>query len=376
MHGAVGIEAFGVLARDHEVDWRAAARRKAATRARRPDIGVEIKAPSHLARWIEPALRDRRIFVVRHWPEDHAVSRLGGRDRRIRTRGALRFQRRKADGRGGEAELELETAISRAQHVKRRAADLRPDAVAFHDQQMDHYSPPAQQTGIRLERNTRRHRSCRAERCHNVPSPACGGGTGRGHTRANLRKIPLPTPPPQAGEGAGRVRLTRSVSHSRKLLRMSAVRWPAAAIRKPRSVCVVTKRTPFLMKAFWRARSRSPPSPAYLPFALAAAITRSMATTIAGSPNAPGLPMLVRRSLQPTCNTSTPSTAAISSTLARPSTVSIMHTTSVAALSAGTLSASGTGRRSNTGYPAETERLPTGANLQASTARCASAALL
>src|SRR5882672_7450799 len=193
MHGAVGIEAFGVLARDHEVDWRAAARRKAATRARRPDIGVEIKAPSHLARWIEPALRD---------------------------------QRRKADGRGGEAELELETAISRAQHVKRRAADLRPDAVAFHDQQMDHYSPPAQQTGIRLERNTRRHRSCRAERCHNVPSPACGGGTGRGHTRANLRKIPLPTPPPQAGEGAGRVRLTRSVSHSRKLLRMSAVRWP------------------------------------------------------------------------------------------------------------------------------------------------------
>ena len=87
----------------------------------------------------------------------------------------MRPQRRKADGRRGEIELELKAAIGRAQHIKRRGADLRTDAVAFHDQQLDHFASS---------------------------------------------------------------------------LRMSAVRWPAAAIRKPRSVCVVTKRTPFLMKAF------------------------------------------------------------------------------------------------------------------------------
>src|SRR4029453_18508920 len=38
--------------------------------------------------------------------------------------------------------------------------------------------------------------------CHIVPSPACGGGTGRGH--AEHIKPPLPNPPPPAGKGAGR----------------------------------------------------------------------------------------------------------------------------------------------------------------------------
>ena len=34
-----------------------------------------------------------------------------------------------------------------------------------------------------------------------APSPACGGGLGRGVTRTNLRVCPLPVPPPQAGRG-------------------------------------------------------------------------------------------------------------------------------------------------------------------------------
>ena len=34
------------------------------------------------------------------------------------------------------------------------------------------------------------------------PSPACGGGTGRGHATRLVHAHPLPNPPPQAGEGA------------------------------------------------------------------------------------------------------------------------------------------------------------------------------
>ena len=37
-----------------------------------------------------------------------------------------------------------------------------------------------------------------------VPSPACGGGLGRGHERRFGPICPLPNPPPQAGEGAHR----------------------------------------------------------------------------------------------------------------------------------------------------------------------------
>ena len=44
-----------------------------------------------------------------------------------------------------------------------------------------------------------------------IPSPACGGGTGRGHTDSVWKITPSrphPNPPPQAGEGAHRVRGT------------------------------------------------------------------------------------------------------------------------------------------------------------------------
>src|SRR5262245_5170689 len=40
---------------------------------------------------------------------------------------------------------------------------------------------------------------------HSDPSPACGGGTGRGHATTFVQAHPLPNPPPQAGEGAHRV---------------------------------------------------------------------------------------------------------------------------------------------------------------------------
>jgi hypothetical protein len=34
-----------------------------------------------------------------------------------------------------------------------------------------------------------------------APSPACGGGVGRGHFETLRAPFPLPVPPPQAGEG-------------------------------------------------------------------------------------------------------------------------------------------------------------------------------
>jgi protein ImuB len=51
-------------------------------------------------------------------------------------------------------------------------------------------------------------------RASSVPSPACGGGTGRGHPTASAEdSCPLPTPLPQAGEGARRVRGAVVPSH-------------------------------------------------------------------------------------------------------------------------------------------------------------------
>jgi tRNA pseudouridine32 synthase/23S rRNA pseudouridine746 synthase len=51
---------------------------------------------------------------------------------------------------------------------------------------------------------TPKHQLDRA-RAAGVPSPACGGGLGRGQARDDPSIHPLPIPPPQAGEGADRV---------------------------------------------------------------------------------------------------------------------------------------------------------------------------
>src|SRR5712691_991143 len=46
-----------------------------------------------------------------------------------------------------------------------------------------------------------------ARRTRSTPSPACGGGLGRGwHIHTSLAACPHPSPPPQAGEGTHRVR--------------------------------------------------------------------------------------------------------------------------------------------------------------------------
>src|SRR4051794_7412315 len=60
-HGTVGIEAFGVLAHDHEIERYAATRRKPAAGAGWSDIGKQVESLAQLTRWIEPALGDRRI---------------------------------------------------------------------------------------------------------------------------------------------------------------------------------------------------------------------------------------------------------------------------------------------------------------------------
>src|SRR5581483_8783156 len=52
-----------------------------------------------------------------------------------------------------------------------------------------------------------------------------------------------------------------------------------------------------------------------MPLARQAAMTRSCAATSSGSSNFPVFPMLAKRSLLPTCSTSTPFTAAMASTL-------------------------------------------------------------
>src|SRR2546422_11071287 len=65
-HGAVGVEALGVLARDDEIDRRSAARRKSAAASRRADIGKQVEPLAQFSRRVEAALRQRRVGVV--WP--------------------------------------------------------------------------------------------------------------------------------------------------------------------------------------------------------------------------------------------------------------------------------------------------------------------
>jgi hypothetical protein len=88
-HRAVGVEALGVLAHDDEVDGGPAARGKTAAAARRTNIGEQVEALAQLAGRVEAALRDRRILVVRHRTEDHAVGALGRFERPLGERLAL-----------------------------------------------------------------------------------------------------------------------------------------------------------------------------------------------------------------------------------------------------------------------------------------------
>ena len=136
-HVAVGVEAFGVFAHDDEVDRLATTRRKTLTRARRADIGVKFENFAQLAGRIAAALRERRIFVVRDRPEHHAVGSLGSIDHRLRQGRALGAQRGQADRRHFEDEPQTEFSVGRAQHGERCRHDLRPDAVAIQNQQID-----------------------------------------------------------------------------------------------------------------------------------------------------------------------------------------------------------------------------------------------
>jgi hypothetical protein len=136
-HGAVGVEAFGVLARDHQVDRRPAARRKAAAALRRTDIGVEIEQLAQAARRIAAALLHRRVGIVVDRPEDHAVGRPRRLDRRIRQRGALRPQRHEPDRDRRERKAELADPVRGSHDLHGGRGDLRPDTVALHDDEPD-----------------------------------------------------------------------------------------------------------------------------------------------------------------------------------------------------------------------------------------------
>jgi hypothetical protein len=106
---------------------------------------------AQLARRIAAALRHRRIFVVRHRAEDRAIRRFGGRERGFRQGRAMRAKRGKPDRHRREGKTKLESSVDRAKDVHRRGGDLRPDAVALHDD------------------NT--HRRRRIMRCHRLSLP-------------------------------------------------------------------------------------------------------------------------------------------------------------------------------------------------------------
>ena len=76
VHGAIGVETLGVLARDHQVhrQCRHACGKPPRLRAR-ADVGVEVEAPTQLPGRIEARpCRDRRVLVVRHRSEDRSPS--------------------------------------------------------------------------------------------------------------------------------------------------------------------------------------------------------------------------------------------------------------------------------------------------------------
>ena len=130
MHGAVGIEAFGVLAHDHEIDVAAAARRQARPRPRRPDVGEQVEPAAQLAGRIEAAFGDRRIFVVRYRPEDDARRLLRLLDHGVGCRGAAGAERGEPDVGGLVGEAELELPVGGVEHLHGGRDDFRTDAVA------------------------------------------------------------------------------------------------------------------------------------------------------------------------------------------------------------------------------------------------------
>ena len=135
MHGAVGIEAFRVLAHDDEIDGRAAAGRESRARPRGADIGVKVEPLAQFAGRIEAALGDGRILIMRDRAEQHSVRGLGYFKDRIRKRRAAGAMRGPADGSGLERELQAIGAIGRPEHGVCRRHDFRPNAVAFQHQQ-------------------------------------------------------------------------------------------------------------------------------------------------------------------------------------------------------------------------------------------------
>ena len=74
---------------------------------------------------------------MRHRPEQHAVGCLGLLQHRRRERRAFALVRRPADRSVLKLELQPEGALGGSQHRQRRGRDLRPDAVAFQNQNIE-----------------------------------------------------------------------------------------------------------------------------------------------------------------------------------------------------------------------------------------------
>src|SRR5216117_2446494 len=133
VHVAVGIEALGILAVDHQID-ALAGEPDAEARSRGTDVGVEIELGAKLCRGVDPAFFARRVLVGRERSENHAF------------RGARRLEHAGGERRafllqGGEAdflvlplESQLEKDIGALENRERRRGDLGPDAVAREDE--------------------------------------------------------------------------------------------------------------------------------------------------------------------------------------------------------------------------------------------------
>src|SRR5882762_7044576 len=132
VHVAVGIEAFGILAVDHQIDGLAG-EPDSEPRSRRTDVGVEIELGAELCRRVDPAFFARRVLVSRERPENHAHREARRFHHTGGERRAFLLQRREADFLVLPLEPQLEEDIGAIENRQRRRRDLGPDAVAPQD---------------------------------------------------------------------------------------------------------------------------------------------------------------------------------------------------------------------------------------------------
>src|SRR5438105_131781 len=135
VHVAVGVEALGVLAVDHQIDGLAG-QPDAETRSRGTDVGVQIELGAKLGRRVDPAFFARRVLVSRERAEDHALREARRFQHARGERRALLLQGWQADFLVLPQEFQLEQGIGAVEYGERGRGDFGPDAVAGKDEDL------------------------------------------------------------------------------------------------------------------------------------------------------------------------------------------------------------------------------------------------